>query len=244
MNPAPEKVAPATLRPQRLAVVIPLGNEEGTAGQMLDGILPQLQDGDAVYLILDTVSTDGTRAIVEAAAARDPRVRHLWAPENTCVVDAYFAGYRAAYDSGADWILEMDGGMSHLPAQIPQFLEAAGRGAAFVGGSRFMPGGAHRSPWQRVFISWAGSTLARLLLRSEMTDMTSGFELFSRPAMGRVLEQGVRSRAHFFQTEIRHMMHAFNWVEVPIIYTNDKPSVGGGSIGESLRGLWRLWREG
>jgi dolichol-phosphate mannosyltransferase len=77
-----------------------------------------------------------------------------------------------------------------------------------------------------------------------MTDMTSGFELFTRPAMQHVLERGVRSRAHFFQTEIRHMMHAFKWIEVPITYANDQPSVAGGSIMESLRGLWRLWRAG
>ena len=41
--------------------------------------------------------------------------------------------------------------------------------------------------------------------------------------MKEVLDRGVRSRANFFQTEIRYLMCGRRWKEVPIHYTNDKP---------------------
>ena len=43
--------------------------------------------------------------------------------------------------------LEMDAGFSHPPIKIAEFVAAMEEGYDFAGGSRFMPGGAHRSPW-------------------------------------------------------------------------------------------------
>jgi dolichol-phosphate mannosyltransferase len=103
-----------------------------------------------------------------------------------------------------------------------------------------MPGGAHRSPWTRRCLSYGGTVLAKAALGSQMTDMTSGFECFSRPAMKYLLEHRVRSRANFFQTEIRHMMHRFRWTEIPIVYQNDRARVGRRAIGESFRILFQL----
>jgi dolichol-phosphate mannosyltransferase len=76
-----------------------------------------------------------------------------------------------------------------------------------------------------------------------MSDMTSGFECFSHKAMQFVVEQGVRSRAHFFQTEIRFMLRNWNWVEVPITYSNPSQSVGSDAITESLRTLFILGKQ-
>ncbi len=45
--------------------------------------------------------------------------------------------------------------------------------------------------------------------------MTSGFECFSHAALRHVLDRGVESRYHFFQTEIRYMLRDWNWVKIP-----------------------------
>jgi len=230
-------MSPAT---PRLGIVTPLGNERATIGAFLDAVIPHLRSDDHFYCVLDNVSKDGTREIVQAHARREPRLVEIWAPENRCVVDAYFAGYRAAYAAGCRWILEMDAGFSHPPERIPEFVAGMEQGYDFVGGSRFLAGGAHRGPWTRRTLSYGGTVLARLLLRSRMTDMTSGFECFNRPAMAYVLEHGVRSRANFFQTEIRHMMHRFRWKEIPFVYVNDQASVGRRAVGESFRVLFQL----
>lgn len=233
---------PPARRP-KVGIATPLANEELTINDFLDRVLVHLAPCDRVYCVLDNVSKDRTKAIVSERATRDQRVVLTWTAQNRCVVDAYFAGYRAAFGDGCEWILEMDGGFSHLPEEIPQFIAGMERGYDYVGGSRFMPGGRHDSPWTRLFISKGGTVLANWALKTRMRDMTSGFECFNRKAMERLLEQGVTSKANFFQTEIRYMMHQFKWLEVPITYRNNNYRVGRSSLREAFRILWDLRRE-
>jgi hypothetical protein len=227
----------------RLGVVTPLANEEATIGELLDRALAHLTADDRIFCVLDNVSKDRTRELISARAAADPRVVLVWAPENRCVVDAYFRGYRAALAAGCKWILEMDGGLSHQPEAIPLFVREMEKGYDYVGGCRFMPGGGYTGPWSRYVISRGGGQLANLLLGTHMRDMTGGFECFSRRALIAVLEKGVRSRAHFFQTEIKLLMHEFKWTEVPIHYRNPSKSVGKASLKEAFRNLFALVKE-
>lgn len=226
----------------KLGIAIPLANEENTIDDFLRRVLVHLLPHDRVFCVLDNVCKDCTKQKISEWSERDPRVVLVWSPQNRCVVDAYFAGYRAAYADDCEWILEMDGGMSHLPEEIPHFINAMSAGHEYAGGSRYMRGGGHHSPITRVFVSRGGTILARLVLNAKMTDMTSGFECFHRNAMRQVLERGVVSRANFFQTEIRHMMHQFRWTEVPITYRNLNYSIGRNSIREAFKTLWGMYR--
>jgi dolichol-phosphate mannosyltransferase len=226
----------------KLGIAIPLANEENTIDDFLRRLLVHLLPHDRIFCVLDNICKDRTREKISEWSARDPRVVLVWSPKNRSVVDAYFAGYRAAYTDGCEWILEMDGGMSHLPEEVPRFIEGMAAGHEYVGGSRYMRGGSHRSPVTRIFVSRGGTILARLVLNAKMTDMTSGFECFHRTAMKQVLEKGVVSRANFFQTEIRHMMHQFRWKEVPITYRNLNYSIGRNSIREAFKILWGMYR--
>jgi dolichol-phosphate mannosyltransferase len=227
----------------RLGVAVPLANEEDTLDAFLPRVLAQLGPDDRVFCIVDQVSQDRTRALVEAWSGRDGRVVLVWAPENRCLVDAYFRGYRTALAAGCRWVLEMDGGLSHLPEEIPQFIRAMEQGHDYAGGCRFMPGGAYHGPLSRYLVSRGGSVLSNLLLGTRMRDMTSGFECFSGPALERVLAHGVRSRAHFFQTEIKFLLRGCRWVELPITYRNPSKRLGAGSLTEAFRNLWALYRE-
>lgn len=227
----------------RLGVVIPLANEESTLRELLRRVLAQLEDHDRLFCVLDGVSRDRTLEQVREIASSDPRVMVILAPENRCVVDAYFRGYREALANGCKWILEMDGGFTHCPEDIPKFLVALGKGFDFAAGSRFIRGGTYRGRCSRWLLSRGGSVLANLLLGTRMKDMTGGFEAFSRRALSCVVERGVRSRAHFFQTEIRYLMHEWSWVEIPIHYDNPDKGIGLGPVLESFRVLFRVVSE-
>jgi dolichol-phosphate mannosyltransferase len=239
-NSPPARSAEIEIQAPRLGVVTPLGNERATVERFMDAVLARLCTDDRWYCVLDRVSTDGTREIVEDRSRSDERLVYLWVPESRCVVDAYFAGYRAAYSDGCRWILEMDAGFSHPPDKIPEFVAAMEGGYDFAASSRFMPGGEHRSPWNRRFLSYGGTLLSRLVLGSQMTDMTGGYECFSRRAMEHLLKHPVRSRANFFQTEIRHAMHQFPWKEIPIVYVNDRVRIGRRALLESFRILLQM----
>jgi len=240
-SPGPGR-APRGAR-ERLGVVVPMANEERTVDDFLRRVLAQLAEGDLVFCVLDLASRDSTMERVRRASGEDPRAILVYAPENRSVVDAYFRGYREALSAGCGWILEMDGGFSHLPEEIPRFVAAMASGVDFAAGSRFVRGGRYRGRLSRYAISRGGTLLANLLLGTRMKDMTSGFECFSRRAMARVVEAGVRSRGHFFQTEIRFLLRDWDWVEVPIRYSNPSRSVGAESVLDAIRNLWRLRRE-
>src|SRR4051812_36020511 len=115
---------PQSPRPQSLAIVTPLGNERDTLDQFVRRVLAQLEPHDRLITIFDTVSKDGSIERARQLAQQEPRLQGVYAPENRNVVDAYFRGYKEALAGNFDWILEMDGGLSHLPEQIPRFLKA------------------------------------------------------------------------------------------------------------------------
>ncbi len=116
------------------------------------------------------------------------------------------------------------------------------QGMDCVFGSRFLPraGGFQDSSLVRRFVSWGGTMLANLLLGTRQTDMTSGFELFSRDTLRSVLDRGIHSRAHFFQTEIKTHCRNRKFVEVPITYRAASPRLGSSSLTDAFRQLWRL----
>ena len=63
----------ATMAPgDDILVVMPCLNEAETLPRLLDQILAE--DGNLLVVVADGGSTDGTRALAQAAAARDPRV--------------------------------------------------------------------------------------------------------------------------------------------------------------------------
>lgn len=236
-------ISQAGLRSQRMGIVSPMANEEDNVVEFVQRVTRQLGPADRLYCVLDRVSRDRTRQKLEDYSQRDERVVLVWAPENRSVVDAYFRGYREAMQNDCDWILEMDAGLSHSPEEIPRFVDAMLTGVDFAAGSRFIRGSRYSGRPSRYIVSRGGTLLSNGLLGTRMRDMTSGFECFSRAAMEHVLRRGVRSRAHFFQTEIRFMLRHWNWVEVPISYCNPSKSLGSGSLKEAFVNLYHLMQD-
>jgi len=231
----------------RLGIVCPMANEEDCAAEFVGQVLAQTArhgfKAVKFFAILDKKSTDGTRGILERLAQTSPALRVIWAPENRCVVDAYVRGYREALSAGADWILEIDAGFSHQPADISQFFDKMAEGYQCVFGSRFCHGGSMaETALSRRIISRGGTILSNLFLGTELADMTSGFELFTRDSLQHVLDRGIRSRGPFFQVEVKTYCRRFRITEVPIQYRAASHQVGKAALKDSFTSLWRLFR--
>lgn len=230
-----------------LGIVCPMANEGAAAVTFVLEVLatcrPRGFKSVTFFAILDNVSKDNTRDLLEALAREQPQVRMVWAPENRSVVDAYIRGYREALAAGCDWILEIDAGFSHQPADIPRFFETMAQGYQCVFATRFAHGGSisETSPRRRA-VSRGGTALTNLLLGTKLTDMTSGFELFSRPVLQQLLDKGIRSRGPFFQTEIKTYCRGLRWAEVPIQYRAASHNVSNASLHDAFSNLWRLFR--
>ena len=70
--------------------------------------------------------------------------------------------------------------------------------------------------------------------------MTSGFQLFRREILQKILEKGIFSKGPFFQTEMKAYCMRTSYAEVPITYCMASHSVGVGSVKESFHQLRRL----
>ncbi|MFL6568735.1 MAG: glycosyltransferase [Chthoniobacterales bacterium] len=224
-----------------------MANERATAVDFIRALLRKCDEQEfesvIMFVVLDRKSTDGTREILEGMAEFEPRLRVVWAPQNRCAVDAYARGYREALSAECDWILEIDAGFSHQPEDLPRFFQKMRKGYECVFGSRFCRGGQiSETPWKRRILSRGGTVIANLLLGTRLRDMTSGYQLFSRRALEKVLARGIRSRGHFFQTEMKAYCRGMAVAEVPIHYRSASPSVNPAVIKDAFANLWRLFR--
>lgn len=229
-----------------LGIVCPMANERTSAEAFVTAVLDVCGHYDfrsiRFFAVLDKVSIDGTLDRMRAYAARDPRVAVVWAPENRSVVDAYVRGYREAV-AVSDWILEIDAGFSHQPSDIPQFFELMRQGYDCVFGSRFSSGASSTgTSFKRKFISRGGTLLTNVLLATRLSDMTSGFQMFTRAALSGILARGIHSRSPFFQTEMKVYCRNLRIAEVPIKYRNASHNIRGAALRDSFVQLWRLYR--
>lgn len=247
MNPSPTRGERPPISRIKLGIVCPMANEKATAIKFVNAVLEQCNaQGFAsvtFFAVLDRVSKDGTLELLRDLEQSQPQLRVVWAPENRSVVDAYLRGYREAIEARCEWILEMDAGYSHQPADIPQFFAKMAEGYDCVFGSRFCKGGKITdSSFKRRIISRGGTVLTNMLLGTELKDMTSGFEMFTRPALEKALKKGIRARGHFFQTEIKTYCRDLRIVEVPIQYRAASESVNNKVLQDAFRNLWRMFR--
>lgn len=219
------------------AIVVPMANEESGFSSFVNAlkiVLDQLKKG-LIYCIVDDISEDRTLALCKALSESDRRFITIYAPENQNVVDAYLRGYREAFNNGHRIIIEMDAGMSHDPKSIPLFLRTLNEGNDCVFGSRFVSGGSIKNcGFKRYFLSRTGTLLANALLGTKMSDMTSGFEGFQRHIVKELLDHRFRSRAHFFQTEVRYLLRNKKFAEIPICYSAPSPIVTRGAVRNAI----------
>lgn len=222
------------------AIVIPLANEEKDFQpfiKMLNFVIEELNPGH-VYFVIDKASKDRTLELSQELSAKDPRYITIWAPENRNVVDAYVRGLKDAYEAGHDIIIEMDGGLSHDPRAIPMFLRVLNEGNECAFGSRFINGGSMGdSPFKRRLLSKTGTILANLLLGTKLKDMTSGFQGFHRDVVAKIITHDFKSKAHFYQTELRYLLRKKRIAEVPIHYQAPSPRVSSKAIKNAYQTL-------
>jgi dolichol-phosphate mannosyltransferase len=234
----------ALTHPNNWAAVIPLANEEVEFPELTEALklVMDAVEGGTVYFIIDRVSKDRTLECCRELECRDPRFVTKWIPENRNVVDAYINGFREALKDGHEIIIEMDGGLSHDPRAIPAFLRALNEGNDCAFGSRYINGGSMvDSPFKRRLLSKGGTLLAQWLLGAELADMTSGYQGFRRAVLLKVVDYPLLSKAHFYQTELRHLLRKQKLIEVPIHYRAPSPRVSQGAIRNSVTVLIRYF---
>lgn len=151
-----------------LLVVVPALNEEGAVGDVVREVRAAVPE--ALCLVIDDGSSDGTAAVARAAGARV-----LQLPFNVGVGGAMRTGFRFARDHGYPVVVQVDADGQHDPRDIPTLL-AGLSDADIVIGSRFAGHGSYAARGPR---RWAMRVLAAavsLVAHRSLPDVTSGFK--------------------------------------------------------------------
>ena len=222
---------PNALDDPKLSVVIPVYNEKAT----IDEILRRVTDADIrkEVIVVDDCSTDGTRQILEAMAARQAS-GEASAPAHdggdpVALRDLRFFCQAANQGKGAalrrgfaevsgDVVLVQDADLEYDPREYPKLLEPILDGRAdVVYGSRFLGGP------QRVHYFWhyvankVLTLLSDIMTNLKLTDMETCYKVFRKEVL-----QGIqlRSNRFGFEPEITAKIAKGKWrvYEVPISY--------------------------
>lgn len=160
----------------KTTAVIPARNEAHSIGEVVSLVKKYITD----VIVIDDGSVDGTREkALEAGAAV---ISH---PLNRGVGAALRTGYRAAFERGTDYIIQIDGDFQHDPKYIPELLEEA-LDCDMVIGSRFLnPSHKKYNVTRRSgikFFSWVANFLGSL----DVTDVTSGYRCYRASALAQL----------------------------------------------------------
>lgn len=237
---------------RKTIIVMPVANEEETMGGVLDEIMSLPYDNLYVYPVIDSYSKDRTEEIIREKEKEYDRVKLIFHHESKGVISCYLYGFKQALADGAERVIEMDGGGSHLPSELPLFIKKLDEGYDCVFGSRFCKGGdISNHPLYRRMLSGGGTILSNIVLGTKLKDMTSGYEAFQSKILKSMDLDKFLSTGHMYQTEMRYYCRNFKTCEVPIHYVGSQSGLKMKSVKEALSILFKLkkyekniWKKG
>lgn len=228
-----------------VAVVVPTYNEADNLAKLVDGLRAALPQ--ALIVIVDDHSPDGTGELADGLARSDEGVRVAHRPAKSGIGSAYRDGFAIALDAGADVVVQMDADLSHEPSDVPALVAIVEQGVDLAVGSRYVPGGRTVNwPAGRLRLSRWGNRYAAGVLGLAVNDATAGFRAYSAEALRRMDYQTVTADGYGFQVEMTHRLIRADGriVEYPITFVDRRAGeskMSGGIVSEALVLVMRLW---
>lgn len=222
-------------------VIIPTYNEKGNIQLLIEEIhkvLPEMN-----ILVVDDSSPDGTGALVQSLADKDPRINLLTRAKKEGLGRAYIAGFKWALDKTFDAIIEMDADFSHRPVDLVMMANKIEK-YDFVIGSRYCEGGGTQN-WGllRKIISRGGGIYSRLILGYPINDWTGGFNAWRAEVLRKMNLDSVRSNGYSFQIELKYRASklGFKGVESPILFEDRRVGQSKMSLKIVLEAFYKVW---
>ncbi len=233
-----------------LSIVVPAYNEERRLQPTLDGWSAWMDtfDGTVELIVSDDGSTDGTAALVDANALRDPRIRLNRLPRNEGKGGAVRAGMLAAT---GDYRFYVDADMNIAPFHVVPALAMLTSGVAdVVTGKRSLSSYAdtEKSP-ARLAAGAAVQVTRRLLVLPVITDTQAGFKGFTADWAMRVFDK-VTVTSFAFDIEVlylaRRMGARIAEMPVAVEFRDESTFDVGRHLPPFLEDIWRIrmnaWR--
>jgi dolichyl-phosphate beta-glucosyltransferase len=209
-----------------LSVVIPCYNEEQRLPRTVEQIERYLDARQTDYelVLVDDGSRDGTRGVMDAAAANNAAVRVEALPRNRGKGRALAVGVEAAK---GDEILVTDADLSTPIAELEKLQAALDRGAGIAIGSRALRESRVEvsQPVYRVLMGKGFNLIVQAVLLPGIWDTQCGFKLFRADVARRVFA-GLITDGFGYDPEVlyRARRQGVKIVEVPVVWRNSAPT--------------------
>lgn len=203
----------------KVLIGIPTYNEALNIEKIITRILSVVPDAN--ILIIDDSSPDGTGIIADRLAHSKEHVHVLHRKKKEGLKAAYLAAYDWADAAGYSHFIQIDADGSHQPEQLPAFFHHMNEADVIIG-SRWIDGGKTKNwPWYRELLSKSGSFYSRVVLKSKLHDLTSGYRCFQLQKLMQLEVSKLESTGYSFQIEIAWRAEKKGYIikEIPIIFT-------------------------
>jgi dolichol-phosphate mannosyltransferase len=228
MNVYPKLQSPQ-MQP-KLSICVPVYNEAENIPLLAQAVREVIDPAgiDAELIFVDDGSRDGSWAAIEAAVAKDPRVRGLKFAHNCGETAASDAGLRAAR---GQYVMTMDADLQNDPKDIPAFLKAMETGVDCVCGTRVATRGKGDN-FVRVASSRIANAVRNWLSDEQISDAGCTYRCFKRECVDKLkLYRGLH---RFIPTLLK--MEGYTVSEIAV---SNNPRLHG----ESKYGVWnRLFK--
>ena len=209
----------------KLSVVIPAHDEADSIADTVRLLAAELEREEIDYeiLVVDDASTDGTKEVVDALAARNSRI--------LCRRSHNPPGFGLAIRSGlddftGDAVAIVMGDGSDAPADVVRYHRLLEEGYDCAFGSRFVRGShVHDYPLPKLVLNRIVNFGISVLFRHGYNDTTNAFKAYRRSVIDAV--QPLLSN-HFHLTvelPLKAIVRGHSYVVVPISWTNRRRGV-------------------
>jgi dolichol-phosphate mannosyltransferase len=209
----------------KLSVVIPAHNEVESIGETVESCVAELERCEIPYeiLVVDDASGDGTAAVVNAIAERNPNVR--------CLRSNLPPGFGHAVRSGldaytGDAVAVMMADLSDSPKDLVLYYRVLEQGYDCAFGTRFGAGGSTEGyPLLKLVVNRIVNAGVRILFQHGYNDTTNAFKAYRRHVIDQI--QPLLSN-HFNLTvemPLKAIVRGFNYAVVPVTWRNRRHGV-------------------
>lgn len=205
---------------------------------MLTGLRQAIPMAD--ILVVDDQSNDGTGELVLGFANEDPAIRLVVREHERGLGSAIRKAMQVAVDEGYDYFMNLDGDLSHDPAQLPSLLEMAQSDPKIdvVIGSRYVTGGAIVGwPVHRKLMSRLVNRFATVCLGLPVKDCSGSMRCYRVGALVELNLETIKSQGYAVLEELLVKLHrqGAKMAEVPITFTDRQRGKSKLTLTEALR---------
>lgn len=212
--------------------------------QNIAAMLAELRDAfpDAVLLVVDDDSPDGTAALVTEIQQADDRVELIVRTDKRGLGSAIVDAMKFAVAGGYEYFINLDADLSHDPRQLPSLFEkaVAAPDVDVVIGSRYVPGGEIVGwPFHRRVMSKMVNRFAISFLKLPVQDCSGSMRCYRTNALRDLDLDSLECTGYAVLEEllVRLNRTGRKMAEVPITFTERKLGHSKLTFSESLRSV-------